>query len=170
MYVNSSFDDLIFSYGSGNQNLTLFYECKPSSVFNNTPENLFHCEGNGDKNESYSLVGPLPLDPVLAVVECDEHVEVAILEEQGERLVKNRSLLGEVLMKGFNVKYTNPNESECVECVGYGGQCGFDSDENEAICICGDKLCPSTGIFKLLFWLVFFDSLFIIRDCHQGLK
>lgn len=145
MYVNSSFDDLIFSYGSGNQNLTLFYECKPSSVFNNTPENLFHCEGNGDKNESYSLVGLLPLDPVLAVVECDEHVEVAILEEQGERLVKNRSLLGEVLMKGFNVKYMNPYESECVECVGYGGQCGFDSDENEAICICGDKLCPSTG-------------------------
>ncbi|XP_020218609.2 LEAF RUST 10 DISEASE-RESISTANCE LOCUS RECEPTOR-LIKE PROTEIN KINASE-like 1.4 [Cajanus cajan] len=145
VYVNSTFDVPIFSYDSGNQNLTLFYECLPSSAFSKPPENLFHCERNGNKNNSYSLVGPLPLDPILGVVECDERVEVAILEEQAERLVSNRSLLGEVLMKGFNVKYTDPYDSECDECRGHGGQCGFDDDNNEHICICGDQLCPSSG-------------------------
>ncbi|TKY64813.1 hypothetical protein E2542_SST07664 [Spatholobus suberectus] len=143
VYVNSTFDGPSFSYGSGNQNLALFYECKPSSELTKTPENLFHCEGNGNKNNSYSLVGPFLLDPVLSIVECDEHIEVPILKEQADRLVENRSLLGEVLMKGFNVNYTNPYESECLECLGSGGQCGFDSDDNEPICICGDRLCPT---------------------------
>ncbi|KAL2329520.1 hypothetical protein Fmac_017101 [Flemingia macrophylla] len=144
-YMNSTFDGPIFRYGSGNPNLTLLYECKPSSAFPKPPENLFHCERNRNKNNSYSLVGPLPLDPVFGVVECDEQVKVAIFEEQAERLVKNRSLLGEVLMKGFNVKYMDPHESECNECRGYGGQCGFDSDNDEHICICGDQLCPTAG-------------------------
>ncbi|KAK7394170.1 hypothetical protein VNO78_14691 [Psophocarpus tetragonolobus] len=144
VYVNSStFDDNAFSYGSGNQNLSLFYECKPSSAFSQTPQNLFHCFSNGNKNNSYSLLGPFPLDPILAFVECDEQVEVPILKEQADRLVKNRSLLGEVLMQGFNVNYTNPYERECDECLRSGGLCGFDSDKNEPICICGDQLCPT---------------------------
>ncbi|RDX69564.1 LEAF RUST 10 DISEASE-RESISTANCE LOCUS RECEPTOR-LIKE PROTEIN KINASE-like 1.4, partial [Mucuna pruriens] len=143
VYVNSTFDDPSFSYGLGNQNLTLFYECKPTSAFTKTPANLFHCESNGYKNNSYSLVGPFPLDPIIGVVECDEHVEVPIFVEQAERLIENRSLLEEVLMKGFNVNYTNIYDSECVECLGSGGYCGFDSDNNEPICICGDHLCPT---------------------------
>ncbi|KAK7340944.1 hypothetical protein VNO77_21662 [Canavalia gladiata] len=122
-YVNSTFDDTsFFRYGSGNQNLTLFYECKPNSAFTQTPDNLFHCDSNGYKNDSYSVVGPFSLDPILGAVECDHLIEVPILEEQAKRLVENRSLLGEVLMEGFNVKYENPNESECSQCLGSGGQ------------------------------------------------
>ncbi|KAK7340937.1 hypothetical protein VNO77_21655 [Canavalia gladiata] len=144
-YVNSTFDDTsFFRYGSGNQNLTLFYECKPTSALTQPPGNLFHCDSNGYKNDSYSLVGPFPLDPILGVVECDRHIEVPILEEQANRLVENRSLLREVLMEGFNVKYENPYESECSQCLGSGGQhCGFDSDNNESICICAHQLCPT---------------------------
>ncbi|CAJ1843472.1 unnamed protein product [Sphenostylis stenocarpa] len=160
VYVNSTFDGPIFSYGSGNQNLTLFYECKPTSVFTETPENLFHCESKGDMNESYSLVGPLPSDPILGVVECVEHIAVPILKEQADRLVENRSLLGEILMKGFNVNYKNPYDNVCVECVGSGGQCGFDSDENEPICICGDQLCPTPGIPAFLFVNSLFNPYF----------
>lgn len=146
-YVNSTFDGTIFSYGSGNRNLTLFYECNPTSVFTTTPGNLFHCESNGDKNNSYSLVGPFPLDPVLSFVECHDGVGVPILEEQANRLVGNRSLLREVLMKGFHLSYSNPYDNDCFECLGSGGQqCGFDSDNNEPICVCGDRLCPSPGI------------------------
>ncbi|KAL9297503.1 hypothetical protein ACSQ67_023399 [Phaseolus vulgaris] len=145
LYVNSTFDDPIFSYGSGNQNLTLFYECKPTSAFTKTPENLFHCYSKGALNESYALVGSLPSDPVLGIVECVEHIAVPILKEQADRLVENRSLLGEILMKGFNVKYWNPYDSVCLECVGSGGHCGFDSDKNQPICICGDQLCSTPG-------------------------
>ncbi|KAH1156709.1 hypothetical protein GLYMA_18G294800v4 [Glycine max] len=149
VYVNSTFDGPVFSYGSGNQNLTLFYECKPTSRIIETPENLFNCWSNGDKNNSYSLVGPFPLDPILEVVECDEHVKVPILKVQADRLVENRSLLGEVLMKGFNVNYMNPYESECFECLDSGGVCGFDSDNDEHICICGDHLCATPGSSKV---------------------
>ncbi|KAJ1391449.1 Wall-associated receptor kinase, galacturonan-binding domain [Sesbania bispinosa] len=144
-YVNSTFDETIFSYGSGNRNLTLFYGCKATTQLTSTPDNLFHCEINGNKSDSYSLVGPFPLNPVLSIVTCDDNVGVAILEEQVDRLVKNRSLLREILMKGFNVNYSNPYDNECSECLGSGGQCGFDSDNNEPICVCGDRLCTSPG-------------------------
>lgn len=146
-YLNSTFDGTSFSYGSGNSNLTLFYGCKPNSVFSKTPENLFFCESNGYKNNSYTLVGPFPLDPVFSLVECDRSVGVPILEEQSNRLVQNRSLLRQVLMSGFHVNYSNPYDSDCLECLssGSGHQCGFDSDDNEPICICGNNLCPSPG-------------------------
>lgn len=153
LYYSSVFDvNNFISYGSGNQNLTLFYECNPSSGFTKKPANLFECESNGNKSDSYSLVGPFPLDPVLGVVECDVRVEVAILEEEAHRLIDNRSLLREVLMKGFHVSYRNPYEDECIVCVGSGGHCGFDSDSEIPICICGDRLCPSPG--NLAFLLV----------------
>ncbi|WVZ05441.1 hypothetical protein V8G54_018787, partial [Vigna mungo] len=115
VYVNSTFDDPVFGYGSGNQNLTLFYECKPTSAFTETPKNLFHCESNGALNESYALVGSLPSDPILGIVECVQHISVPILKEQADRLVENRSLLREILMKGFNVNYWNSYESVCLE-------------------------------------------------------
>ena len=132
-------------YGSGNQNLTLFYGREPSSMLNTTPDNLFHCDSYGNKNDSYSLVGPFPLEPVLSVVVCEFSVEVPILEDQANRLIGNRSLLRELLIKGFNGNYSNPHNTECLNCVGSGGQFGFDSDSNEPICICGDRLCDSLG-------------------------
>ncbi|XP_058737570.1 LEAF RUST 10 DISEASE-RESISTANCE LOCUS RECEPTOR-LIKE PROTEIN KINASE-like 1.4 [Vicia villosa] len=143
-YINSTFDGTSFSYGSGNRNLTLFYGCKPTSEFTKTPQNLFYCENNGYKNNSYSLIGPFPSDPVLKFVDCDESVGVPILVEQANRFIGNRSLLREVLMKGFNVSYSNPFDDDCFECIDSGGQhCGFDSDDNESICICGNELCPA---------------------------
>ncbi|XP_022635830.1 LEAF RUST 10 DISEASE-RESISTANCE LOCUS RECEPTOR-LIKE PROTEIN KINASE-like 1.4 isoform X2 [Vigna radiata var. radiata] len=145
VYVNSTFDDPIFGYGLGNQNLTLFYECKPTSAFTEKPKNLFHCESNGALNESYALVGSLPSDPILGIVECVQHISVPILKEQADRLVENRSLLREILMKGFNVNYWNPYESVCLECVSSDGHCGFDSDKNQPICICEDQLCSTPG-------------------------
>ena len=99
-------------------------------MLNTTPDNLFHCEIYGSKNDSYSLVGPFPLDPVLSVVVCEFSVEVPILEDQANRLIDNRSLLREILLKGFNVSYSNPYDAECLDFVGIGGQCGFDYDSN----------------------------------------
>jgi hypothetical protein len=168
-YINTSFDGTIFSYGLGNRNLTLFYRCKATSVFTEKPHNLFYCDSNGDKNNSYSLIGPFPLDPVLRFVECDEGVGVPILEVQANRFAGNRSLLREVLMKGFNVNYSNPFDDECFECIRSGGQqCGFDYDENEPICICGNELCPSSGIldFLLVSFCVSCLMMILISHCN----
>ncbi|RZC24058.1 LEAF RUST 10 DISEASE-RESISTANCE LOCUS RECEPTOR-LIKE PROTEIN KINASE-like 1.3 isoform A [Glycine soja] len=52
-------------------------------------------------------------------------------------------------MKGFNVNYMNPYETECFECLASGGVCGFDSDNDEPICICGDQLCATPGSSKV---------------------
>ncbi|WJX82626.1 hypothetical protein P8452_65360 [Trifolium repens] len=145
-YINSTFDGTSFRYGLGNRKLILYYGCKPTSVFTDEPHNLFHCYSNGDKNNSYSLIGSFPIDPILTFTECDEGFEVPILEVQANRFARNRSLLREVLMKGFNVNYSNPFENDCFECINSGGQqCGFDSDDNVPICICGNDLCPSSG-------------------------
>ncbi|KAK2415296.1 LEAF RUST 10 DISEASE-RESISTANCE LOCUS RECEPTOR-LIKE PROTEIN KINASE 2.4 [Trifolium repens] len=145
-YINSTFDGTSFGYGLGNRKLILYYGCKPTSVFTEEPHNLFYCYSNGDKNHSYSLIGSFPIDPILTFTECDEGVEVPILEVQANRLTGNRSLLREVLMKGFNVNYSNPFENDCFECIHSGGQqCGFDSDDNVPICICDNDLCPSSG-------------------------
>ncbi|GAU38748.1 hypothetical protein TSUD_158790 [Trifolium subterraneum] len=152
-YINSTFDGTSYSYGLGNRKLILYYGCKPTSVFTEDPHNLFHCDCNGYKNNSYCLIGPFPLDPILIFAECDEGVEVPILEEQANKFVGNRSLLREVLMKGFNVNYSNPFDDDCLECIGSGGhQCGFDYDVDKPICICGNELCPSSELGKVPGW------------------
>jgi hypothetical protein len=150
-YINSTFDGTSFGYGLGNRKLILYYGCKPTSVFTEEPHNLFYCYSNGDKKNSYSLIGSFPIDPILTFTECDEGVEVPILEVQANRLTGNRALLREVLMKGFNVNYSNPFENDCFKCIHSGGQqCGFDYDDNVPICICGNDLCPSSGILAFL--------------------
>ncbi|KAI9127535.1 hypothetical protein K1719_000528 [Acacia pycnantha] len=141
--VNSTFDQTNFRYGSGNGNLTSIYECGSSSEINVKPENLFEREFNGNRSDSYSVIGPLPQDPALDIFHCDTRVEVPILQSEVTRLMNNRSLLREVLMEGFNVNYSSPYEHECLKCVDFGGQCGFDDDLGKPICICGDHLCPS---------------------------
>lgn len=64
-YVNSTFGGTSFSNGLGNSKITLFYGCQPTSLFTEKPHNLFYCDSNGYKNNSYTLIGPFPLDPVL---------------------------------------------------------------------------------------------------------
>ncbi|KAF7811286.1 LEAF RUST 10 DISEASE-RESISTANCE LOCUS RECEPTOR-LIKE PROTEIN KINASE-like 1.4 [Senna tora] len=121
-FVNSTFDSVNFGYGSGNENLTLVYGCSRSPEIHTRPANLFECEFEGNRNDSYSWVGPLPEDPVLAIVDCVTRVEVPILQGEARRFLSNRSLLREVLMSGFNVNYSSPYENVCLKCVGYGGR------------------------------------------------
>lgn len=167
-YVNSTFGGTSFSNGLGNSKITLFYGCQPTSLFTEKPHNLFYCDSNGYKNNSYTLIGPFPLDPVLKFVQCDYGVGVPILEEQANRFAGNRSLLREVLMEGFNVNYNNPFENDCFECISSGGQqCGFDSDENEHICICGNGLCPSGILAFLLVNSCIWCLLMILISCNN---
>ncbi|KAI4346907.1 hypothetical protein L6164_007770 [Bauhinia variegata] len=144
-FLNSSFDLNIFNYSRGTEVLNLMYACIATTAIWPTPSNLFYCEFNGTRYDSYSLIGPVPRDPILDLVKCHASVQVPIFESEANRLKGNRSLLSEVLMKGFNMSYTNPYDDDCAECLGSGGLCGFDSDFGIPICICGDKLCPESG-------------------------
>ncbi|EXC20517.1 putative serine/threonine-protein kinase [Morus notabilis] len=140
-FVNTSLDSRVFSYGVGNTNLTMLYRCNVS-LYSLTPENRIWCVNFGiPSNDSYFLVGPIPYDPALRVIQCNTSIGVPILESIAFNLTQNRSLLGEALMLGFNVNYTIPFSDLCSKCLGSGGQCEFDSNSSKPICICGDQVC-----------------------------
>ncbi|KAF8026834.1 hypothetical protein BT93_F3349 [Corymbia citriodora subsp. variegata] len=142
-YVNTTLDSTIFTFASDDENLTFFYEC--STLMTIEPENLFNCEISGTVTSNYYLIGAVPTDPILNVSKCNVSVTVPILQSAVSMLTANRSKLGEALMEGFEVNYTNPYEDQCVACGGIGGQCGFDSDLGKPICICGDQICSTAG-------------------------
>lgn len=131
----------------------MIYGCGSSSEINVKPENLFECEFKGNQSDSYSLIGPLTQDPALSIFHCETRVQVPILQSEATRLMSDQSLLREVLMTGFNVNYSSPYEHECLKCLDFGGQCGFDYDLEKPICICGDHLCPSPGTLSFFDWL-----------------
>uniref|UniRef100_A0A2C9WBP4 non-specific serine/threonine protein kinase n=1 Tax=Manihot esculenta TaxID=3983 RepID=A0A2C9WBP4_MANES len=138
--ANTTFNHTHFSLGSDNQILSLFYGCN-DSVMPIKPDNLFTCEMNG-KKDAYYLIGPVPSDPVLSIFDCSVTMTVPILDSLVHVIQGNRSLLGEVLRKGFNVSYSNPYAGDCDKCYLKGGFCGFDSSSENFLCICGDRLCP----------------------------
>ncbi|KAK2631242.1 hypothetical protein EUGRSUZ_L03193 [Eucalyptus grandis] len=141
-YANTTLNSTIFTLASDDQGLTLFYEC--STLMTLKPENLFDCEINGTVTSNYYLIGAVPTDPILNVSKCHVSVTVPILQSAVIMLTANRSRLGEALMEGFEVNYTNPYEDQCGKCSGIGGECGFDSDQGKPICICGDQICPTS--------------------------
>ncbi|PON53122.1 Wall-associated receptor kinase [Parasponia andersonii] len=144
-FVNTTLDSGVFSSGAGNADLTMFYRCNTSRL-TMKPENQFKCGNYGSSfSDSYFLVGPIPFDPILAIIKCGESVEVPILEPMAAKLLQNRSLLGEALMMGFKVNYTIPNADDCSKCLDSGHQCGFDPKSNKSLCICGNRDCPVPG-------------------------
>ncbi|KAK3425979.1 hypothetical protein EUGRSUZ_F02517 [Eucalyptus grandis] len=140
-YDNTTLNSTIFTLASDNEDLTLFYEC--STLMTVKPENLFTCEVSGTATNNYYLIGAVPVDPILSVSKCNVSVTVPILQSAVIMLTANRSRLGDALMEGFEVNYTNPYEDQCGKCVGIGGECGFDSDHGKPVCICGDQICST---------------------------
>ncbi|XP_057949747.1 LEAF RUST 10 DISEASE-RESISTANCE LOCUS RECEPTOR-LIKE PROTEIN KINASE-like 1.4 isoform X3 [Malania oleifera] len=142
-YTNSTLNFTFFNYGGDNENLTLFYNCSPTDE---RLYNQFSCNTNSNSSYSYSLVGPVPTDPIFNdVVNCSVSLTVPILRSTVGKLGHNRTVLRDVLMEGFNVNYTDPYESRCLECYGAGRQCGFDSKLGDFACFCGDRHCPISG-------------------------
>ncbi|KAG6720404.1 hypothetical protein I3842_03G059400 [Carya illinoinensis] len=137
-FLNSTLNPDVFDYGKVNEDLTIYYGCS-NLPRRPMPSNLFNCsiDENTSRN-AYFLVGPIPTDPILSIINCTVGVEVKILKTASAELTNNRSMLREVLMKGFNVNY-----STCANCLVSGGQCGFDSDSAQPICLCDNQPCPA---------------------------
>lgn len=110
---------------------------------NYTPYNRFSCELSGvNFTDAFYLVGPVPVDPILQVItQCNVTVELKVDGEAAQWLTTNQTTLREALMSGFNVNYSDPYQNQCSNCSWSGGTCGFDSDSNLPICICGDLQC-----------------------------
>ncbi|OMP04726.1 hypothetical protein COLO4_09361 [Corchorus olitorius] len=137
-FTNTTLNSTFFTQTPDNQNVTFFYGCYALNSSSYVPPNLFTCNNSG----AYYVVGPVPVDPVFNVIDCGVSVVVPMLKSAADELVRNRTLLGEVLMEGFNVNYSIPYGDECSECLDSGGECGWFS--GRPVCICGDRVCDTT--------------------------
>ncbi|CAI9780834.1 unnamed protein product [Fraxinus pennsylvanica] len=143
-FYNSTLNSTLFRYeGPENEVVNLIYGCNGSAM-SVKPQNHFNC-GSSISNftDSYYIIGPVSTDPILRFIVCSVSIRVPVLKDSGERLTGSRISLGEALMLGFSVKYNDPYQSICSKCNGSGGQCGFDRNSGQPVCICDDKLCPS---------------------------
>ncbi|KAA8530595.1 hypothetical protein F0562_005304 [Nyssa sinensis] len=143
IFLNSTFNTNIFDTSVGNKNLTMIYGCSSRLAVN--PYNLFSCNVSGvNASDSYYLIGPVPSDPILQFINCHISITVQLLSDAANRLTSNRSTVGEVLMAGFNVNYSDPYDIKCSECVRSGGQCIFVLNSSEPVCNCGgNRLCTA---------------------------
>ncbi|BFG25356.1 hypothetical protein CerSpe_116300 [Prunus speciosa] len=145
---NSTMESQFFAYNdSDDMDVSIFYGCNST---NTTPKlsNWFHCNNNLAFNNSYYLIGPVPLEPILST--CEIGITVPILKTTAAKLVANRSLFQEAINEGFTVNYTNPYDNQCAQCLGINGLCGFDSGSSRPVCICGNRVCDPAGIFNSL--------------------
>ncbi|KAL0343365.1 UNVERIFIED_CONTAM: hypothetical protein Sangu_1223900 [Sesamum angustifolium] len=135
-FHNTTLNSTLFlSDGPLNEALTLFFGCNTSGM-TVRPYNLFTCNSTGlNFTDAYHLIGPVPRDPILSIVSCSVSVSVPVLRTAGNRLTNSRLTLGEALMQGFSVNYSDPYQRLCSECNRLGGQCGFDSVLGQPVCI-----------------------------------
>ncbi|KAM1956300.1 hypothetical protein ACFX16_025732 [Malus domestica] len=143
--ANSTLESVFFSYDEDDDmDVTIFYGCN-STLITPKPKNWFFCDLNLTFDDAYYVIGPVPLDPIMSGFKCSVGITVPILKTTAAVLVANRSLFGEAIMTGFNVNYTNPYEKQCAKCLNVNGLCGFDSDKNRPVCICGNRVCNPAG-------------------------
>ncbi|XP_070673507.1 G-type lectin S-receptor-like serine/threonine-protein kinase At1g61500 isoform X1 [Malus domestica] len=142
---NSTLESEFFTYDDDDDmDVTIFYGCN-STLISPKPENWFFCDLNLTFDDAYYVIGPAPLDPIMSGFKCSVGITVPILKTTAAVLVGNRSLFGEAIKTGFNVHYTNPYEKQCAKCLNVNGLCGFDSDKNRPVCICGNRVCNPAG-------------------------
>ena len=138
LFTNSTLISTFFSFGDLDDDaLSIIYRCN-SSAMSIKPQNLFSCSIPGvNFTDAYYIVGPIPSDPILRFINCSVSVTVPILRSAGARLVSNEISLSEAVMQGFSVNDSDPYENNCSGCTRVGGQCGFDSDLGQPVCVCG---------------------------------
>ena len=134
----------IFKYAPNTQNLILYYGCPPLS-----PEilnNQFECSVNGTTSIGYYAK---PENPILGT--CNNSVIVRVFRSAAEGLAiavasnqssstKNTSISA-ALAQGFALQWT-ADYANCHECVGSGGQCGYNSSSSSFTCYCFDQSYP----------------------------
>lgn len=149
-FVNSTLDSNTFNSGSDeNVNLTIFFGCSSSPMFSDfiQPQNRFFCDVGGvDLTDSYYLIGEVPIDPILKMIHCTNGVRIPLLKTVGAELNRSLVTLTEALTRGFQVVYNDPYDDQCLECGRLDGECGFNVDTDQPICICDSRICSRPGV------------------------
>ena len=157
-YQNSSFDNTPFQQddGSGNGDVTLFYNC-PVNMNISNPSNRDDC---GDGRVVY-----YGIDPFSSSFGCTT-VVIPILSTQATALATAAGDINEALKKGFGLKW-NGNYEECTECAASGGACGFDGGQFRCFCkdgphtsLCSSELAPAPGMSYPVCHLISHNTMF----------
>ncbi|KAL8132619.1 hypothetical protein AgCh_008195 [Apium graveolens] len=140
VFYNTDLDYRIFEHPSGDQNLTLLYDC--NTVLGH--QYKFACEVNGISRDSYFLTRAL-LAPNLPLLSCSQTILVPINGTSVQSLTTPTSTeedLKEVFKAGFGLNW-DANDDDCNACARSGGRCGFNSSTSSLACYCIDRPYPS---------------------------
>ncbi|KAK6927926.1 Wall-associated receptor kinase, galacturonan-binding domain [Dillenia turbinata] len=137
-YVNTSLDFSYFSYASGYQNLTFFYECDINAKY---PLPAFWAQENCSTpgNVFYGFITSIPVDQ--QPLTCNYSVYVPISESAAQKNVTN---VEAALHEGFVIEWNNAYDNQCRGCSASGGWCGYNSSTDKFTCYCKDKPYDST--------------------------
>nr|GEW43877.1 leaf rust 10 disease-resistance locus receptor-like protein kinase-like 1.4 [Tanacetum cinerariifolium] len=93
--------------------------------------------------------GEVPIDSILRLIHCFKGVKVPLLRSVADELNGSLLTLAEALTRGFEVVFSDPFEDKCLECGRSNGQCGFNVETSEPVCICNSRICiPPPGSSK----------------------
>lgn len=129
-------DSTLFSYTSDVEIATVFYDC--SSTDPHPGSYNFSCVINSFPNDAYLVTNTSAASEFAS--ECNFSASVPVVVPKSADGVK------EILSSVFKVNWT-VNKTECDECVGSGGRCGYNSTLDQPCCFCPDNpyrnKCPN---------------------------
>ncbi|KAF8407785.1 hypothetical protein HHK36_006921 [Tetracentron sinense] len=147
--VNTTLNFTFFNYASTVHNLTLYYNCTLNnipSVPSSMQSRAFNCSVNKITQYGFYVTGTTPADAILW--KCGDNVIVPVLQTAANALETNGTTLGATLDGGFELQWT-VGSATCNQCLGSGGQCGYNSSTGQFSCFCRDqpysKTCFTPG-------------------------
>ncbi|XP_059293351.1 LEAF RUST 10 DISEASE-RESISTANCE LOCUS RECEPTOR-LIKE PROTEIN KINASE-like 2.1 [Lycium ferocissimum] len=145
---NASLNFNLFSYVSGDQNITLYYGCtlRSGSQIVPTFPNAFKC--NSNVFGIYTTIG-VPFD--LSTVRCENQIIVTVNQTNALALASGTAsveVLKTAISGGFSVNWTASIDTKCQQCTESGGRCGSNPDSADFVCHCETGTHPT--------------------DCHDG--
>ncbi|KAG2714998.1 hypothetical protein I3760_03G055900 [Carya illinoinensis] len=148
--VNTTINFSIFSYPSSLVtlvNLTLYYDCSPSSSLPNLPPQLdqmairLNCPINGSTGAINYYSSTIP--DLAGACKYNVEVPVVVSAAAAINLTLTEEALIEAIDGGFMLEW-NASNSNCDECQKSGGLCGFNTSTNAFACHCANGTFPFT--------------------------
>lgn len=141
---NTVLDYRLFRHPSGDQNLTLSYNC--AGTIPGQPQSYrFDCTVGRSRSDSYFLTEAISsVSSNLAQLTCTDNIQVPINQTSAQLLslpTSSEDDLQGVLKAGFGLIW-EANDTNCNECGRSGGRCGYNASASSFACYCVDRPYP----------------------------
>ncbi|KAF8376711.1 hypothetical protein HHK36_031628 [Tetracentron sinense] len=140
-FANTTLNLTIFNYASTARSLTLRYNC----TINNIPviptlgpSSQFNCSINQTTLNAFFTTRPISSTEA-NLWKCNNNVIVPVHLTAASALERNATTLVDALDGGFELQWSTVGSATCNQCLGSGGQCGYNSTSGQLICFCRDQ-------------------------------